>query len=147
MFERVHTCTDWYDGPRGGIADYQGRPHVFVSEWTDIGGPDRDTFLLSPVDAETYRLAVEDWAIWLRWEAAFHQGRVTVQTHPALPEESARHEELQHLLQGRLVVDNQRALRKAAMFRVREDPSWSGLGFRPLEVRWDEVNLDAQGQS
>lgn len=35
MFETVHILTDWYDGPRRGIADYRGRPHLFESEWSD----------------------------------------------------------------------------------------------------------------
>jgi len=37
-FEIVYTCTDWYDGPRGGIADYQDVPHLFESEFGDFRG-------------------------------------------------------------------------------------------------------------
>lgn len=136
MFEIVHTCTDWYDGPRRGIADFHGQPHLFESEWRDGEDMDADTFLLVPVDAETFRLALEDWAIWRRWETAFHQGRVTLDTHPALPGDRPRHEELRRMLEGRLTVDPAGAIRKAAEFRARPDPAWSGHGFRPLEVRW-----------
>jgi hypothetical protein len=136
VVETVHTCTDWYDGPRRGIADFQGQPHVFESEWRDGEDMDADTFLLVPVDAETVRLAREDWAIWRRWETAFHQGRAGLDTHPALPEDRPRHEELRRLLEGRLAVDPAGAVRKAAEFRGRRDPDWSGYGFRPLEVRW-----------
>jgi hypothetical protein len=82
MFEIIHSCEDWYDGPRSGIADYQGVPHLFTSEWRDIDSREGDTFLLSPVDAETFRLALENGAIWRRWETAFHQGRTTQDTHP-----------------------------------------------------------------
>ncbi|HEX4607794.1 MAG TPA: hypothetical protein VH092_06270 [Urbifossiella sp.] len=66
MFEVVHTLPDWYDGPRGGIADYQGYPHLFASEWSDQTHNYADTFLLSPVSPETFTLALEDWAIWRR---------------------------------------------------------------------------------
>jgi hypothetical protein len=142
VFETVHTLTDWYDGPRRGIADYRGRPHLFESEWRDGEGLNADTFLLMPVDAGTFALALEDWAIWRRWEAAFSQGRATEETHPALPEERGRHEDLERLLDGRLTVDPARAVRATAEFRVRPDPEWSGYGGRPLEVRWSALTGD-----
>lgn len=140
-FEIVYTCPDWYDGPRGGIADYEGVPHLFKSEFGDfkrkgtdkLDGPfdyGTDTFLLSPIDAETFRLALEDWAIWRRYETAFHQGQAALEAHPALPEERARHEELKRLLGDRLVVDPACAVRKAAEFRRREDASWRGADGR-----------------
>ncbi len=136
MFEGVHTLPDWYDGPRGGIADYLGRPHQFESEWRDGEDLNADTFLLSPVDSDAFALALEDWAIWRRWETAFYQGVATQETHPALPEDRPRHEELVRRLDGRLVIDPAGAIRKSAEFRAREHPNWSGLGMRPLEVRW-----------
>lgn len=136
VFEIVHTH-DWYDGPRKGIADYQGRPHLFESEWKDGEDLDADTFLLMPVDEDAFLLALEDWQIWLRWAAAYHQGRTTRETHPALPEKRDRHEELKQRLEGRLDVDPARAVRMKAEFRARVDPEWSGFGWRPLEVRWE----------
>jgi len=138
MFEIVHTLTDWYDGPRRGIADYHGQPCLLESEWQDGENLDAATFLLMPIDAETFALALEDWAIWRRWETAFHQGNATQESHPALPEDRSRHEELERLLQGRLVVDPAQTVRKKAEFRVRSDPDWSGCGWNPLEVRWED---------
>lgn len=138
MFEIVHTLTDWYDGPRRGIADYQGKPHLFESEWRDGEDVDADTFLLMPIDQETFAFALEDWAIWRRWETAFHQGKATQETHPALPKDRSRHEEVERLLENRLVVAPGRALRRKAEFRVRNDPNWSGCGFSPLEVQWSD---------
>lgn len=61
-----------------------------------------DTFLLMPIDQETFALALEDWAIWRRWETAFQLGKTTQETHPALLEDKSRHEELKRLLKGRL---------------------------------------------
>ena len=135
-FEPVHTLTDWYDGPRKGLADYRGVPHLFESEWRDGEDPAADTFLLTPVPPDVLALALEDWAIWRRWETAFHRGLATRDTHPALPDDRARHDELERLLAGRLRTDPARAVRKAADFRPRNDPAWSGCGWRPLEVRW-----------
>ena len=138
MFEIVHTVTDWYDGPRRGIAEFHGRPHLFESEWQDGENMETDTFLLSEIDRETFALALEDWAIWRRWETAFQQGNAAKETHPALPNDRRRHDELTQLLEGRLVADPTQGVRLKAEFRVRNDPAWSGYGMRPLEVRWEE---------
>lgn len=46
-FERVHVELDWYDGPRGGLADVGGVVHYFqaVSHLDDSGG---GTFFVWP---------------------------------------------------------------------------------------------------
>jgi hypothetical protein len=70
-FETVYTVTDWYDGPREGIADFNGMPHLYQWQFDNAKDDWADTLLLTPVDEETFRLALEDWAIWVRWEQAF----------------------------------------------------------------------------
>lgn len=139
MFEVVHMLNDWYDGPRRGIADFRGHPHVFESEWSDGNDMDADTFLLMPIDSTTFSLAVEDWMIWRRWETAFYEGATTRDTHPALPEDRVRHEELERLLERRLQINPAIAIRQKAEFRVRSDPEWNGLGCSPLEVSWQDA--------
>lgn len=103
MFEIVHTVTDWYDGPRRGISDFHGKPHLFESEWQDGKDMNSDTFVLSEIDPDIFSLALEDWAIWRRWETAFYQRPATAVTHPALPEDRQRHDELKQLLEERLI--------------------------------------------
>lgn len=49
MFERVYTVTVWYDGPRIGVADFEGRPHRFESTFADIDSDAEDQFLLWPI--------------------------------------------------------------------------------------------------
>jgi len=100
--DRVYTVTGWYDGPREGIADYRGAPHSYASQFTNISSDSEDVFVLRPVDKQTLALALEDWEIWLRWEAAFHAGRTTAETHPALPADRLRHDEIAPQLQARL---------------------------------------------
>ena len=39
-FEPVHTMTDWYDGPRRGVATVNGLPHIYESCWSDIDSDD-----------------------------------------------------------------------------------------------------------
>jgi hypothetical protein len=137
-FEIVHTVTDYYDGPRGGIADFRGEPHIYESTFEDATGY-TNIYRLSPVTDSVFQLALEDWAIWLRWEAAFHRGETTQDTHPALPADRERHEELQRLLHGELTIDDNNFVRATAEFRVRQDGSWSGYGMRPLEACWSPL--------
>jgi hypothetical protein len=81
-----------------------------------------------PIDEEVFRLALEDWAIWLRWERAFHAGRTPQVTHPALPQDRERHEELKRLIGDRLSPDRDKSSRARAEFRATPDQN--------LEVRW-----------
>src|SRR5262245_24497201 len=92
-WERVHTVTAYYDGPTAGIADFDGCPHAFERAFDEIA-QDWTHYRLTPISAETLALALEDWAIWKRWEAAFYAGRATYETHPALPEDRTRHDAL-----------------------------------------------------
>ena len=142
MFETVYTLTDWYDGPRRGVAAFHGQPHVFESRWSDIGREEADTFLLMPISAETLELALEDWAIWIRWQTAFREGRTSQRTHPSLPEDAARHAELKDELRRRLAVDEARAVCATATFR-RDGQHPESLAWGGYEVEWTQVPCDA----
>ena len=106
MKEPVYTITDWYDGPCRGIANFNGQPHYYEYQWyasLDAGFEAvPGDYLLTPLDAETYQLALEDWAIWQRWEVAFAAGTTTQATHPTLPEDQARHAEIEQVLRAKL---------------------------------------------
>lgn len=139
-FELVHTMTDWYDGPRRGIADCGGVPCLYQSEWNEGEDMEAETFLLMPIDLDTLELALEDWAIWLRWLTAFHRREATRETHPALPADRDRHETLQRLLAVRLTMNPAWGVRKRATFQTRAGPgNENGLGWRSLEVLWEDV--------
>jgi hypothetical protein len=116
-FETVHTVSDFYDGPRGGIASYKGRPHIYKSMFEDASAGS-DVFLLEPIDEETFALAMEDWAIWRRWERAFQKGETTEDTHPALSADRPRHDELEALLEPKLRIDPAKAFRVKGRFEV-----------------------------
>jgi hypothetical protein len=85
-------------------------------------------------------LALEDWAIWLRWEQAFYSGRTTLDTHPALPEERARSVELAQLLKPLLVIDEAAVFRARGEFESIEPPSAGHRGWVPLQVRWQRLS-------
>ncbi len=132
-YERVHTVTSYYDYPRRGIADFDGRPHLYEDE--DLVANDF-TYQLSPVDPRLFELALESWGIWRRWEKAFHEGRTTIDTHPALPDERTRSDELDQLLDLELRIDDGNHVRALADFVPLDDPEWDGLGSQPRQVKW-----------
>src|SRR5688572_9439037 len=104
-FEPVHAITDFHDRPQGGVANFQGRPHFFKSEWDEAADDYAKTFRLSPVDSDVVTLAKEDRAISERWWMAFHGGRNSEEMPRVLPEDRARHAELQRRLETHLRID------------------------------------------
>jgi hypothetical protein len=137
-FERVFTVTDYYDGPRRGIASFDGRPHAYDSPFDHWEERYEDLYELRPVDEMTFRIALEEWEIWLRWEAAFHAGTKTIDSHPALGPDRARHEELARDLAGRLAALPGPVIQARAVFRPTGQPS-DGGSRRWLEVQWTPV--------
>jgi coenzyme F420-reducing hydrogenase delta subunit len=103
ILETVYTITDWYDGARAGIADFGGSPHYYECQWAD--GNYDDLYRLTPIANDILELALERDEIYLRWRAAFDAGNATEDTHPALPQESLRHKELQKILSRFLRID------------------------------------------
>jgi len=78
------------DGPREGVADYCGTPSYFrslfdeeIDEWSDV-------FILSPLDLETLDLLIHRNQIWQRWREEYETGATTIDSHPALPEDTDR---------------------------------------------------------
>ena len=141
-FEPVFTVTDYYDGPRAGIANFGGSPHSFRSLYADIDTNDDNVFALTPLDAETFRLALEDWAIWKRWESAFYAGRTDRSTHPALPEDRQRHEWLERELAKRMAPEESSELVAKGDFRAVPGQEQLRPGvIREIEVRWYEIGF------
>ncbi len=103
--DRVLTINDYYDGPRLGVAELNGVPHIYEAEFDHRTDEYGDTYFLSPIDADLLSLLLEDWDIWRRWDAAYRRNEVTVESHPALPEERKRHEELKRAIGDRLRTD------------------------------------------
>jgi hypothetical protein len=135
-FEPVYAVTDYHDGPLRGVADFGARPHVFQGRLD----PDRDeyprVFELWPIDEDTLRMVREDWEIWRRWEEAFHRGEASRESHPALPQDRARHDALAGPLEERLARPGAgQVLTANGVFRPRQaskDPD-------ELEVHWSRL--------
>ncbi|HEY4370006.1 MAG TPA: hypothetical protein VGN07_22425 [Steroidobacteraceae bacterium] len=139
MFERVYTVNDYYDGPRSGVADYRGHPHHYQSDWDEQADDYADTFSLVPADPETLELVLEQWALWRRWEIAFHSGEVTQESHPGQSGQSPRYAEIKVLPKGRFAAEFH-AVRARGNFRAAENqPSLPAGVWRELEVEWTGV--------
>lgn len=67
-FEPVHVFADWNDGPRCGLADFHGRPHLYQSLYRDAEGRDepvQDHFALVAVpEADVQALLVRLRSFW-----------------------------------------------------------------------------------
>jgi hypothetical protein len=127
-WERVYTINEYYDGPRLGIAGFEGKPHIYESQWNDVEDDYTDRFWIREIDSQLLALVMEDWEIYRRWSGAYKRGETTVHGHPALPSERQRHEELSMLIGDRLKAREERSVTKCARFR--------GAGEDGLEVQW-----------
>ena len=125
--DRVLTTNDYYDGPRLGVAELHGIPHIYEAEFDHSSDEYGDTYFLSPIEPDLLALVLEDWAIWLRWEAAPKRGEAALESHPALPTERARHSELVAAIGKRLKTDPaNRSYFKARFSHGAAEGEWDG---------------------
>lgn len=132
--ERVYTVYDYYDGPRQGVADFQGHPHAYSCPWDTMAGDWAGFFRLKPLSAEEFGAVITDWEIWLRWRRAFDAGLTDIGTHPALPEDAAEHHRLKALVLAAYNVPED-ALVAQGTFDIDDDT-------RELVVSW-RITKDA----
>ena len=137
--EMVHTVMDYYDGPRSGIANYEGTPHFYECIFDEQKGNYTDEFRLTPIDPETFRLALEDWEIWKRWEIAFHAGKADQSTHPCLPQDRKRHQEINAILEKKLLTDPKIAITRSGKFEPTGNVLLPKGVLRPLQVKWEQL--------
>ncbi len=130
MWERVYTINEFWDRPRLGVADVSGVPHIYSSPFNTVKDDFEDFYLVSPIDQWFFDLVLEDWDIWMRWSDAFDKGEASKETHPALPQDRPRHDELERLIGLQLKVNLKDFKKLSADFRSAR-PRWNGM-----EVQW-----------
>lgn len=139
-FEPIHTVDDVHDAwPLQGIADFGGKPHAFERRFDEERDDYAPDYALWPIDEETFRWALERASIFDRWREAVDDRRTGYETHPALPEERARYEELKALL-------GERRGRPTGPGVFRAVPEFKNLSLRAREtgrVRWRILPVDA----
>jgi hypothetical protein len=126
--DRVLTINDYYDGPRLGVAELNGVPHLYEAEFDYNRDEYGDTYFLSPIDRDLLELVLEDWEIWCRWHQAHTRHEVDLESHPALPQDRARHEELKRLIGDRFKSDPSRRTRYRGTFSTKKEHrgTWNG---------------------
>ncbi|HXT86201.1 MAG TPA: hypothetical protein VN745_04180 [Verrucomicrobiae bacterium] len=138
-YERVYTVNEYYDGPRNGIADYRGEPHLYECIFDESKRNYSELFRLSPIDAQIFQMALEDWEIFRRWELPYHTGKIDATTHPALPNEKQRHQELQSVLLDALVLDPHKSITCIGEFLpIGSEALPKGI-LRSLQVKWRKL--------
>src|SRR5215475_12954476 len=103
--ETVFTVTDYWDGPRVGVANFKEEPHYFQCIFDESADDWTSRFWLHPIDHATFQLVLEAWQIWERWRDAFHAHKVGDETHPCLPEDRERHGAISRVLEKQLSID------------------------------------------
>ena len=96
--EHVFVESEWYDGPRSGVANINGLPHRFVSQWDEQDDECLGSFLVWPVRAEELSLEQEQWRIFVEWNIKYEAGAASTESHPATPGTSKRWGEIEELL-------------------------------------------------
>ena len=114
--ERVHAVWDYYDGPREGIADFQGKPHVFKCHFSEAADGWTDLFWLMEIDQQLFQLAIEQHVIFRRWKTEFELGNVLIDSHPAMPADRARYDELRADIGDRLQLQPERSIIRRGRF-------------------------------
>jgi len=130
-WERIYTVNSFYDCPRLGVADFDGKPHIFESPFDEEADDYSEDFLLVEIEPALLALVLEDWGIWLRWKAAYLAGEALA-SHPALPTDRARHDELRGLIGERFTAQVPNATKMRARFRNRNAQSEGEVEWLPL---------------
>lgn len=134
--DQIYTVSNYYDGPIEGVTSLNGQPHTYKCLFDENEDEYSKLYSLQLISDECFNLYVEQWNIWLRWEAAFRKGTVASSSHPALPEDKKRNEELNELI-NLLTHENKPILNAfRAEFIVPEKPCWASV----WQVKWHEVN-------
>jgi hypothetical protein len=132
-FEAVYAVAYSSDGPRRGIADYGGRPHLFECQWDDVAGTYCDTYWLMPLDEAVVARACEQLSRWQRWEEVYASDWKT--SRKAL-DASEELREFQRFAQEHLVIRPGQEIRCGGEFRTASPASEA----ERLEVRWSDCS-------
>ena len=111
--ERLHVTLVFWDGPRSGIADFQGTPHHFECELDATGNEYAETYVMTQAADELVVLAREHETIREDWWRAYQSGEASAQSNPQRLGQNPRLAELEKLIEARI------AAAPAPSFRVR----------------------------
>jgi hypothetical protein len=118
--DRVHSVNQYYDGPELGAADFEGQPHVY-ERFTERHDGRPEIYRLSPIDHDALSAILEDWQLYLKWDAAQDErSRQILDGGPrVLAPDVPRHLELEPLVEAALKIDEARAVTVHGIFLDR----------------------------
>lgn len=129
-WQRVLTCTDYYDGPLKGVADVDGVPHIYDRQFDSLEDDHSDLFTLTKPEPDLQALLLESWQMWLGWDVAYKRGDVGIDTHPALSSIQTWYKELELAIEAALERRTSKSFVMRGVFKTE------GGGWR---VRWSKV--------
>jgi len=123
-WEIVLSVHDLYDQPRSGLANLNGRPHVYECQFDTNEDEYSDQYWVREAEPDLVALEQERWQIWLRYARAFRAGDATRELWPALPAERNRYDELTRLIGTRLHAGPNNATFRRAIWRRVDEDTW-----------------------
>jgi hypothetical protein len=135
-YEAVFTVNDYYDGPRGGVANFRGVPHFYECVFDEKSDEYSDSYLLISISQEVFKAALENWEIFLRWRKAFDSGDVSLETHPAPPRDKSRYEATKRTLGQAVESGRPKAIRVRGEFDILREPNLPRGVLTLWQVRW-----------
>jgi hypothetical protein len=135
-YEVVFTVRHYHDGPRSGVANFHGLPHFYECVFDEQTDDYSNLYLLTKLSQEAFDAAIENWEIFLRWRAAFDLGKVSRETHPALPQDKNHYDENRRLLDQALASGRSLAKQVSGEFEVVGNPPPPRDVLTPWQVKW-----------
>lgn len=133
-WEKVHTVSLYSNGPRLGVADINGEPHLYEKVFSEEEGRYLEHYQVMPIDQQLHALLLERWSIFVRWRTAY-PGR-KLETHPALPEDRDRYSVLSLAIGNRDKPHSDQSRVIGAKFRrTSSGPSYV---LAQWEVQWQD---------
>jgi hypothetical protein len=137
QYEQVHVIWDLYDGIRSGIANLDGTPHYFASQYDEGLDDYSDNFKLYPVGPEFMRRAVRNLDIYRAWDRKFRNGETNLETHPGHGGIDAEYDELKSWLDEQVKLLEPLPSLYRAKFRELPDQEELPSGMlHNMEVIW-----------
>ncbi|GAA1000669.1 hypothetical protein GCM10009555_104030 [Acrocarpospora macrocephala] len=134
-FERVHIELDWWDGPREGLADVDGKVHYFQAVWDDDQDDYGDEYYVWPASSPAVAMEREAQTIFLEWLTRYKSATASIETHPGHGGVDARYDELKTRLLPFRAKPND-AIRMTAEWRALDRRFHNNAAGPSYTVKW-----------